>query len=466
MATDTHDFDVLVIGGGPGGYVAAIRAAQLGFRTACVERAELGGVCLNWGCIPTKALLHSAKLRQEIAHGADHGFGIGEIAVRWDKLIERSRGVAKRLNRGVAGLFKKYGVTHIAGEGRLERPGVVMVGERSVRAAHIIVATGARPRPFPGLEFDGEAVWHSTHALTSAAAPGRLLVLGGGAIGCEFAYFYNAFGSQVTLVEMAPRLLPVEDAEVSAALGKSFEKQGISVQTGKKVTRVEKTSGGVTAWVVDAGGEGGEETALVADVVLVAIGVVGNTEGLGLEACGVELDRGWIVVDPDLRTTCPGIFAVGDVAGPPWLAHKASAEAIHCVERIAGKASRPIDPTLIPGCTYCEPQVASVGLTEAACEAKGLPVRIGRFPMSASGKALALGEKEGFVKVVHHAETGELLGVHMIGAQVTELIAVGGLARSAELTEAELLGTIFAHPTLSEALHEAVGGAYGHSVNF
>ncbi len=433
---------------------------------SCVERAELGGVCLNWGCIPTKALLHSAKLRQEIAHGADHGFDIGEVSVRWEKLIERSRGVAKRLNRGVAGLFKKYGVTHIAGEGRLERPGVVKVGDADYRAKHIIVATGARPRPFPGLAFDGESVWHSTHALTSSAAPARLLVLGGGAIGCEFAYFYNAFGSQVTLVEMAPRLLPVEDAEVSAALGKSFDKQGISVQTGKKVTRVEKTERGVTAWVVDAAGEGGEEVALEADVVLVAIGVVGNTEGLGLEACGVELERGWIVVDPDLKTTCPGIFAVGDVAGPPWLAHKASAEAIHCVERIAGKASRPIDPSLIPGCTYCEPQVASVGLTEAACEAKGFPTRIGRFPMSASGKALALGEKEGFVKVIHHAETGELLGVHMIGAQVTELIAVGGLARSAELTEAELLGTIFAHPTLSEALHEAVGGAYGHSVNF
>jgi dihydrolipoamide dehydrogenase len=460
-----NNFDVLVIGGGPGGYVAAIRAAQLGLSVACIERAELGGVCLNWGCIPTKALLHSAKLRQELAHGADHGFDIGSVTVQWDKLIARSRGVAKRLNRGVAGLFRKYGVTHVEGEGRIERPGVVVVGDRRLEGRHIIVATGARPRPFPGLAFDGTKVWHSTHAMTSTEAPKRLLVLGGGAIGSEFAYFYNAFGSRVDLVEMAPRILPVEDDEVSAALAKSFEKQGIGLHLGRRVTALDTSGDGVRATLVPASGEGPEEV-LEADVVLIAIGVVGNTEGLGLEAAGVELQRGWIVVDADLRTTCPGIHAIGDVAGPPWLAHKASAEAIHCVERIAGHASAPVRQDNIPGCTYCEPQVASVGLTERACVERGLPMKIGRFPMSASGKALALNEKEGFVKVIHHAETGELLGAHMIGAQVTELVAIAGLARAAELTEAEILGTVFAHPTLSEALHEAVGGAWGHSVNF
>ncbi len=468
-----NDFDVIVIGGGPGGYVAAIRAAQLGLRTACVERAELGGVCLNWGCIPTKALLHSAKLRQEIAHGDEHGFAVGEVAVAWDKLIARSRGVAKRLNRGVGGLFKKYGVTHVAAEARIDRPGVVIASvigpdgarsgeERTLRAPHIIVATGARPRPFPGLAFDGDRVWNSSHAMTSSAAPKRLIVLGGGAIGCEFAYFYNAFGSSVTLVEMGPRLLGPEDDEVSAALAKSFARQGLDVRTGTRVTSVEVTADGVRAKVAS---EAGEST-LEGDVLLVAIGVVGNVEGLGLEGCGVELNRGWIVVDRDLRTTCPGIYAIGDVAGPPWLAHKASAEGIHCVERIAGHAGHPVRMDNIPGCTYCEPQVASVGLTERACVEQGLPTRIGRFPLTASGKALALGEKEGFVKVIHHAETGEMLGLHMIGAQVTELVAVGGLARAAELTEEDLLGTVFAHPTLSEAIHEAVGLAHGHAVNF
>jgi len=468
MSSDNleNEFDVVIIGGGPGGYVAAVRASQLGLKTVCVERAELGGVCLNWGCIPTKALLHSAKVRQEIAHGADHGFDIGEVAVNWGKLIERSRGVAKRLNRGVGSLFKKYGVTHIEGTGKLTGPKTVTVGDRELTAKSIIVATGARPRPFPGLPFDGKKVWNSTHAMTSEAAPKRLIVLGGGAIGSEFAYFYNSFGSHVDLVEMAPRLLPVEDAEVSAALGKSFQKQGIGVHTGKKVTRVETDGDGVKAVLIDVDGDDKTETVLEGDVILVAIGVIGNTEDLGLEGLGVELQRGWIVVDRDLKTTCPGIYAIGDVAGPPWLAHKASAEGLHCVERIAGHAGRPVDFDNIPGCTYCEPQVASVGLTEEAATGRGLPLKIGRFPMSASGKALALNEREGFVKVIYHAETGELLGLHMIGPQVTELVAIGGLARSAELTEEELLGTIFAHPTLSEALHEAVGAAFGHSVNF
>jgi dihydrolipoamide dehydrogenase len=464
---DNSAFDVIVVGGGPGGYVAAIRASQLGLKTACVERAELGGVCLNWGCIPTKALLHSAKLRQEMAHGDEHGFTIGPVTVAWNKLIERSRGVAKRLNRGVAGLFKKYGVTHVAGEARLDRPGRVLVraadgSESALTAAHVIVATGARPRPFPGLPFDGERVWNSSHAMTSREAPKRLIVLGGGAIGCEFAYFYNAFGSAVTLVEMGPRLLGPEDDEISAALAKSFAKQGIDVKTGTRVTNVAVSDSGVR---VTAASEAGE-TVIEGDVLLVAIGVVGNVEGLGLEGCGVELNRGWVVVDRDLRTTCPGIYAIGDVAGPPWLAHKASAEGIHCVERIAGHAGHPVRADNIPGCTYCEPQVASVGLTERACVEQGLPTRIGRFPLTASGKALALGEKEGLVKVIHHAETGELLGLHMIGAQVTELVAVGGLARSAELTEEDLLGTVFAHPTLSEAIHEAIGLAHGHAVNF
>ncbi len=464
MAED-NTFDVVVIGSGPGGYVAAIRASQLGLKTACVERAELGGVCLNWGCIPTKALLHNAKLYSELSHGKTWGFSIdGEITVDWPKVIKRSRQVSKRLNRGVAGLFKKYGVTAIEGEATIERPGRVAVGDRMLEAKHIIVATGARPRALPGLAFDGETVMSSKEAMVVDPMPERLLVIGAGAIGCEFAYFFNAFGSKVTLVEMAPGLLPVEDDEVSDALQRSFAKQGITIHTETIAKDVTVSKDGVRATLAPTGD--GESTPIEADRVLVAIGVVGNVEGLGLEACGVTLERGCIVIDDEMRTSCPGIYAIGDVTGPPALAHKASAEAIHCVERIAGHVGKPVDYGNIPGCTYCEPQVASVGLTEQACKAQGLPTKIGKFPYAASGKALAIEEKEGFVKMIFHAETGELLGSHIIGYNATELIAEPTLARSLEATEAEILGTIHAHPTLAEALHEAVAAAYGEGVNY
>jgi dihydrolipoamide dehydrogenase len=464
MAESTYD--LVVIGSGPGGYVAAIRAAQLGMNVACVERAELGGICLNWGCIPTKALLHNAKLYTELSHGKTWGFEVEGLTVNWTKVIKRSRQVAKRLNRGVAGLFKKYGVTAIEGEATIERPGVVKVGEDTLNAAKILVATGARPRPLPGLAFDGDRIMSSKHAMISDPMPESVLIIGAGAIGVEFAYFFNAFGCKVTLVEMADRVLSVEDLEVSAALARSLEKQGIKIHTNTLAKDVVVTDAGITASLTPVGDAAGEATTIEAERVLVAIGVMGNTEGLGLEDCGVEVERGAIVIDAEMKTTCPGIYAIGDVAGPPWLAHKASAEAIHCVERMAGHAGKPVDYGNIPGCTYCEPQVASVGLTQRAAEAQGIPLKIGKFPFSAAGKALAIEEKEGFVKMLFHAETGELVGAHIIGASATELIAEATLARSMEATEADILGTIHAHPTLAEALHEAVGIAYGEGVNF
>ncbi|PKN57643.1 MAG: dihydrolipoyl dehydrogenase [Deltaproteobacteria bacterium HGW-Deltaproteobacteria-14] len=459
-------FDVVVIGSGPGGYVAAIRAAQLGLTAACIERAELGGICLNWGCIPTKALLHSAKLYEEMNNSKAFGFTVaGEITVDWSQVIKRSRQVAKRMNRGIVALFKKYGVTHVEGEASIERPGVVAVGERRIAAKHIIVATGAHPRSLPGVAIDGERVMSYKQALVIDPMPKRVLVVGAGAIGVEFAYFFDAFGSDVTLVEALDHVLPVEDTEVSEALERAFKKKGMKIHTAtfaKDITPID--GGGVR--VTLAPRAGGEGESIEVDRVLMAVGVTGNVGGLGLEACGVEVERGQIKVDRDLATTCPGIYALGDVAGGPWLAHKASAEAIHCVERIAGHAGKPVDYANIPGCTYCEPQVASVGLTERACAERGLAVKIGKFPFSASGKAVALDEKEGFVKLIFDAGTGEILGAHLIGPSATELIAEVTLARSLEATEAEILGTIHAHPTLAEAIHEAVGQAFGEGVNY
>ena len=471
-------YDVIVIGAGPGGYVAAIRAAQLKLKVACIEKAELGGICLNWGCIPTKALLASAHLRQEIAHADVHGFGVGDVSVQWDKLIKRSRGVANRLSRGVGSLFKKYGVTHITGTAAIERPGVVIVqgpgadgapSETKLEGKHIVIATGARPRQFPGLPFDEQTVWSSRGAMVSEAMPSSLLILGAGAIGCEFAYFYNAFGTRVTLVEMADRLLPIEDDDCSVALKKSFEKQGIDVRLATAAKAITVVDGKVEVELapVVSPAAGGESIKVGADKVLVAIGILGNVEGLGLEALGVEFDkkRGQIKVDKDGATTCPGIWAIGDVAAYPALAHKASAEGIHVAEVIAGHNHRPVDLGNIPSCTYCEPQVASVGKTERELKAAGIKYKVGRFPYIGNGKALALEDKEGFAKVIFDPETGALLGAHLFGSAATELIAESVLVRGAELTEADILGSVHAHPTLSEAFHEAVGQAFGESVN-
>lgn len=459
-------FDVVVIGSGPGGYVAAIRASQLGLKTACIERAELGGVCLNWGCIPSKALLHTAKLYTEMTHAKKWGFKVGEVEVDWAQVIKRSRDVSSRLNRGVGGLFKKYGVTAIEGEARIERPGVVMVGDAKIEADHIIVATGARARALPGVDFDGDKVMNYRNALVVDPMPKRILVIGGGAIGCEFAYFFNAFGAKVTQVEMADRLLPIEDREISESLGRSFKKAGVDVRTGAIAKDIVATDGGVNATIVKVGNDAGEPETLEFDKVLVAIGIVSNIEGLGLEEAGVEVERGVIKVDADMKTTCPGIYSVGDCAGMPALAHKASAEGVHCVERIAGHAGKPVAYDNIPSCTYCEPQVASIGLTSEQCAEQGIKTKVGKFPFMASGKSLAIDEKDGFVKVIFDDATGALLGCHIIGHGATELIAEMTLARTMECTEAEILGTIHAHPTLAEAIHEAVGQAYGESVNF
>jgi dihydrolipoamide dehydrogenase len=464
MAQEDTSFDVVVIGSGPGGYVAAIRASQLGLKTACVERDQLGGICLNWGCIPSKALLHNAKLYSELRDGKTWGFKVGSLEVDWTKVIKRSRQVATKLNRGVQSLLKKYGVTHIKGTATVDRPNRILVDGNPIDAKHIIVATGARPRPLPGLPFDGERVMSYKEAMVSDPMPKSVLVIGAGAIGVEFAYFFNAFGVKVTLVEMADRIVPVEDKEVSATLERSFTKQGIDVKTGVIASDVKVGKNGVKAVLKPVSGKGKGEP-IEAERVLVAIGVMGNVEDLGLEACGVEIHRGAIKVDSDLNTSCPGIYAIGDVAGAPWLAHKASTEGVHCAERIAGHAGKPVNYNNIPGCTYCEPQIASVGLTEEACKAQDLPIRVGKFPFMASGKAIAIDEKEGFAKVIFHRETGELLGAHIIGHGATELIAEMTLARTLEATEAEILGTIHAHPTLAEVLHEAVGQAYGESVN-
>jgi dihydrolipoamide dehydrogenase len=467
------DFDVLIIGSGPGGYVTAIRAAQLGFKTAIVERDHLGGICLNWGCIPTKALLRSAEILHYMQHAKDYGLTAEKVGYDAKAVVQRSRGVSKRLNDGVGFLMKKNKVSVIWGEATIDAPGKVTVktsrteapkgvlGPGSYQAKHIIIATGARPRVLPGLEPDKKLVWTYFEAMVPPAIPKSLLVVGSGAIGVEFASFYRSFGAEVTIVELLPQILPAEDAEIAAFARKNFEKQGIKIVTGAKVTKLDKKGDSVTATIDDGKGT----QSLTVERVISAVGVVGNVENLGLEKIGVKTERGVIVVDPLSRTNVPGIYAIGDVAGPPMLAHKAEHEGVICVEAIKGLKVHPMDKKLIPGCTYCSPQIASVGLTEQAAKEKKLDVRVGHFPFAANGKAIALGEDQGLVKTIFDKKTGQLLGAHMVGAEVTELIQGFVIAMNLETTEEELIHTVFPHPTLSETMHEAVLDAYGRVIH-
>ncbi len=462
-------YDVAVIGAGPGGYVAAIRAAQLGMKAAVIEREHLGGICLNWGCIPTKALLRTSEIYRLLHHLDEFGLSAKDPQFDLAKVVERSRKVAAKLAGGVGYLLKKNKVTVIDGEATLKAQGVIAVaarngkGSEEIRAKHIIVATGARARTLPGLEPDGTLVWTYKEAMLPPAMPKSLLVIGSGAIGIEFASFYSAMGAKVTVVEIMDRILPVEDEDISAFARKAFEKQGIAIHTGTKVETLERGKDSVRATL----NTGGKTSVVEAERAVLAIGITGNVETLGLEALGVKVEKGHIIIDEWCRTSAPGIYAIGDVAGPPWLAHKASHEGIICVEKIAGLNDvHPLNVKNIPGCTYCTPQIASVGLTEAAAKAAGHEVRVGRFPYQGNGKAIALGETEGLVKTVFDARTGELLGAHMIGAEVTELIQGYGIAKTLETTEAELMHTVFPHPTLSEMMHEAVLDAYGRAIHF
>jgi dihydrolipoyl dehydrogenase len=461
-------FDLIVLGGGPGGYVAAIRAAQLGMKTALVEHEHLGGICLNWGCIPTKALLRSSEIHHLLHHLDDFGFSAKDIRYDAGKVVARSRAVAKQLSNGVAYLLKKNKVTVFDGHGRLAGRGLLTVAKDSnpvaeLTAGHIVLATGGRARGLPGLAVDGERVWTYKEAMVPPAIPKSLLVVGSGAIGIEFASFYHDMGAEVTVVEVLDRVLPVEDEEISVFARKSFEKQGINIHTGATVTALEHRGDDVTVRI-EANGK-----ALEAHVerVILAVGIVGNTEDIGLENTGVVVERTHVVVDEWLRTGESGVYAIGDLVGPPWLAHKASHEGVICVERIAGVNDvHPLDVRNVPACTYCRPQVASVGLTEKAAREAGYELKIGHFPFIGNGKAIALGEPEGMVKTVFDAKTGELLGAHMIGAEVTELIQGYTIAKTLETTETELIHTIFPHPTLSETMHEAVLDAYGRTIHF
>jgi dihydrolipoamide dehydrogenase len=461
-------FDLIVLGGGPGGYVAAIRAAQLGLRTALVEQAELGGICLNWGCIPTKALLRSSEIYHLLHHLDQFGFSANDIRYDAQKVVARSRAVAKQLSNGVAYLLKKNKVSVFDGRGRLAGKGRLTVEKdgkpvAELGAPHIVLATGARARTLPGLEPDGERIWTYREAMVPAAIPSSVLVVGSGAIGIEFASFYNDMGADVTVVEVLDRILPVEDFEISEFARKSFEKQGIKIHTGATVKALDHAAGRVNAQV-EAGDRAFE---VAAEKVILAVGIVGNVEDIGLENTAVEVQRTHVVVDEWLRTGESGLYAIGDLVGPPWLAHKASHEAVVCVENIAAVNDvHPLDPHNIPACTYCRPQVASVGLSEEAAKEAGYEVRVGHFPFIGNGKAVALGEPEGMVKTVFDGKTGELLGAHMVGAEVTELIQGYAIAKTLETTETELIRTIFPHPTLSEKMHEAVLDAYGRAIHF
>lgn len=463
-----HNADVVVIGSGPGGYVAAIRASQLGLKTICVEKADLGGVCLNWGCIPTKALLKNAEYMEFLNHSKDFGFEVGEVKVDFDKVIERSRKVAGQMSGGVKFLFKKYKVQSVEGFGRIAGKGKVEVlGDDNkvsdtIEAKHIIIATGARPRMFDGIEVDREKIITSKEALVQKQAPKSMIIMGAGAIGIEFAYFFNAFGSEVTVIEMQDRILPVEDKDVSKELERHYRKAKIKLKTSTRVLSAKAKGNGVE--VIIENKDGKKET-LNADVALNAIGIQANIENIGLESAGIEMHKGFIKIDKFMRTNVDGIYAIGDVAGPPWLAHKASAEAIALAEFIAGENEHGMDYTNIPGCTYCNPQVASVGLTEEKAKEQGYEVKVGKFPFTANGKAHGIGEAKGFVKMIFDAKYGEVLGAHMIGPDVTEMIGEIGLARSLDATAETIFKTIHAHPTLSESIMEASAQAYGEAVN-
>ncbi len=461
-----QSFDVVVIGAGPGGYVAAIRAAQLGLKVCIVEREHLGGICLNWGCIPTKALLRSAEVFHLMQRAKEFGLGATGISYDLPAVVARSRGVAKQLSGGIGHLMKKNKIAVVMGAATLPKAGTVSVktdkGVETLTGKHIVLATGARARELPGLEADGDLVWNYKHALVASRMPKKLLVIGSGAIGIEFASFFNTLGADTTVVEVMDRILPVEDAEISAFAKKSFVKQGMKILEKAAVKKLDRKPGkGVTAHIE----VGGKVETQDFDTVISAVGIVGNVEDLGLEALGVKIDRTHVVTDEFCRTGVPGLFAIGDIAGGPWLAHKASHEGVMVAEMIAGGHPHPIKPGSIAGCTYCHPQVASVGMTEAKAKEAGFTVKVGRFPFIGNGKAIALGESEGMVKTIFDAKTGELLGAHMIGAEVTELIQGYVVGRALETTEEDLMNTVFPHPTLSEMMHEAVLDAYGRALH-
>ncbi|MFA6571381.1 MAG: dihydrolipoyl dehydrogenase [Bacteroidota bacterium] len=465
---NTFDCDVVVIGSGPGGYVAAIRASQLGLKTICIEKDSLGGVCLNWGCIPTKALLKSAEYMNFIKRSSDFGFELSDVKVDFTKVIRRSRDVSNKMSTGIGQLFKKNKVQLVSGTAKIISPKQIEVsndkGEKTdlINYKNLIIATGARPRQFPGIEVDRKNIITSTEAMIPKEIPESLIVMGAGAIGVEFAYFYNSFGTKVTIIEMMDRILPVEDADVSKELERHYKKAKIDLLTNTKVISAKAKGNGVEVIIEK---KDGTQQTLTATVALNAIGIQPNVENIGIESLGLELNRGFIKIDKFMRTNIPNVFAIGDIAGAPWLAHKASAEGIVAAEFIAGHETEGIDYNNIPGCTYCQPQVASIGLTEAKAKEAGYEVKIGKFPYLASGKAHGIGEAHGFVKLVFDAKYGEILGAHFIGPDVTELIGEIGIARTLEGTAKSIFKTIHAHPTLSEAIMEAAAQAYGEAVN-
>ena len=459
-------FDMIVIGAGPGGYVAAIRGAQLGLNVVVVEREHMGGICLNWGCIPTKAMLRSSEVFHLMHRAKEFGLKAEGIGYDLDAVVKRSRAISKQLNSGVGHLLKKNKVATIMGEATLTGKGKVRVKTQDgkteeLTGKNIVLATGARARELPGLEADGDLVWTYKHALVPKRMPEKLLVIGSGAIGIEFASFYNTLGADTTVVEVMDRILPVEDAEISAFAKKSFTKQKMTIMEQAMVKKLERSKGKVTAHIESKGKTETHEF----DTVISAVGIVGNTEGLGLDALGVKVEKTHVVTDPYCRTGVDGIYAIGDLAGAPWLAHKASHEGVMVAELIAGGHPHPVEASTIAGCTYCHPQVASVGLTEAQAKEAGHKIKVGRFPFIGNGKAIALGEPEGIIKTIFDEKTGELLGAHMIGAEVTELIQGYVVGRQLETTEEDLMNTVFPHPTLSEMMHESVLDAYGRVIH-